>query len=336
MKTVGVFTPNFKDATSFYRAWGPWSHLKEEINIIPLSNPDPTWVDFSAFDLFFIHRPFSVQHVNMIKTSKDMGIPTWVDFDDDLFNVHHSNNNHYIYDNDGTRRGVIKACKLADVVTVSTDELLNIYGPLSTRCEKIPNKLPEHMLGSMLKSKITTLPRKAVLWRGTPHHEMNLHYYQGAFHELMRNNPDWVFFYYGHRPWYIMEKSNPGQTMHLAKPQILDYLKDLQNVQAAIQVVPLLDHPFNRAKSSIAYLESAGMAGSVCVAPDMSEWQDKTGIVHYKPNDLDSFVEVTQGIMNMRDSQRYRLGRMAREHVVENETLSSVKSKRLQIIRELT
>lgn len=334
--TLGLHTPNPKDATSFYRAYGPWSAVKNQIDILPIEIGPMDWSKTCFIDVLFLHRPFSPAHLDMILSAKRQDIPVWVDFDDDLFNVHLSNSNHDLYDRPQTKDTLTKILSLSDLVTVSTQHLKLIYEPhLSSlsKIEVIPNALPSNIIGDIIHREVKTAPKKIVLWRGTPHHEMNLHFYQDCFIELMRNNTDWHFMFYGYRPWYIIEKGNPGQSAHSAAPNILEYFNDLQGMQAAIQVVPLVDHQFNRSKSNIAYLEGSGIGGSVCVVPDMQEWKDLNYCSQYKANDKKSFVESVQRVIDMKFDARWKLAEKARSEVLSKFVLRP--SLRIDLLREL-
>lgn len=318
MITLGLHTPNPKDATSFYRAFGPWSELKDKINILPIDHVTMDWSRASFIDALFIHRPFSPVHLDMCKNAKKLGIPIWIDFDDDLFNVHYSNNNHDLYDRPQTQDHLAKIISSSDLVTVSTNQLATIYSQFSNNIKVIPNSLPKNILSDLIYRNIKTAPKKIILWRGTPHHEMNLHHYQGAFQTLMRNNPDWHFLFFGYRPWFIMERGNIGQSSHMASPSLIEYFYDLQNIQAAIQVVPLINHKFNLSKSNIAYLEGSGIGGSVCVVPDSDEWRELKHCSHYKFGNADSFVEATQRVIDMSFSERWKMADKAREYITSN------------------
>lgn len=330
-----VHTPNIRDATSFYRAWGPWSHLAKDIDLTYIDARDFDWHDVAAADILFIHRPYTNTHVAMLRAARRIGIPVWIDFDDDLFNVHHSNRNVHLYENKQTRDNIKLMLGEASHVTVSTAHLGAIYRPHTEKISVINNKLPEHLIGNKLVKEIKTLPRKVVLWRGTDHHDVNLQYYRSAFDKLMKQNPDWTFIFYGFKPWYLMELGKPGQSMHFADGKIIDYLHRLQDIQATIQVVPLIKDIFNSSKSSIAYLEAAGMAASTCILPDMPEWNKGQGVVVYEPNNVDAFSEATQRAIDMTTKQRMQFGNMARKYVQANHTLESVKKDRLEIIQKL-
>jgi hypothetical protein len=335
MITLGLHTPDPRDATSFYRAYGPWTSLKDRINIRPIEQRDQNWFELAGIDVLFCHRPFSQTHVNMILQAKAQNVPVWIDFDDDLFAVHHSNDNHSLYADPRTQQTLCRVLAEANLVTVSTENLKKRYSQYAKRVEVVANKLPEHMLGPMVSFEPATLPRKAILWRGTKHHEVNLDYYRECFVELMHKNPDWVFVFYGYRPWYIMEGGFPGQSKHAANGQILGYLKELQDMHCAIQVVPLIDHPFNHAKSSIAYLEGSGIGGSVCVVPDLPEWNTKQGIILYKCGDKEAFTKSVQRTIDMSDRQRRTLAELAKRHIVYNETTKSTENIRLEMLASL-
>jgi hypothetical protein len=333
--TLGIHTPNPKDATSIYRAWGPWSVHRNEVNLFQLNAGDPNWVDFCCYDAIFVHRPFEQAHLNMVSRAKQLGVPVWLDFDDDLFSLHISNRQHERYDQDSTRNLISLCCKEASLITVSTPALAKVYSQFNKRVEVIANKIPDHLLGRILNRDRATLPRKTILWRGTEHHDVNLRFYERPILETIKDKPEWTWCFFGHKPWAIIEQANPGQVEHRADSDPFGFYNQLFNLNCWVQVVPLVDSAFNRAKSNIAYLEGAGFGGSVVVAPNLPEWNALTGIVNYKAMDHSSFKEALGRVLEMSLKEWHNMAGLARKYVRKNGTVSSLGTARLDLLDSL-
>lgn len=338
MKTIGVHTPNPKDATSFYRAFGPFSELTKDFNVIIMDQKPLTWVDVAPIDILFLHRPFSETHAQMADMAKTAGKKLWLDFDDDLFNVHHSNKNFHRYDNPQVANLIKSIIRKADIVTSSTSPLCEMYRETSKNPHDmvIENAIPDHITAGLHVKSAKRLPRKMVLWRGTEHHEMNLLYFKDQIIKAIKEFPDWVFCFMGYRPWYIMEHGNPGQSWFTLEPEILNYLGRLTEINAAIQIVPLADTVFNRAKSSIAYMEGAAFGGSMCIAPDWPEWSRHKGIALYDPKDRQSFFAALKQSMELSNKERALFQNQAHEYVLNECLVSKTNKARRQVIEYLS
>lgn len=335
MIQLGLHTPNPRDSTSIYRAWGPWSALKNEIDITPIGSDDAHWNIMSMIDVLFMHRPFAHYHLRMLDTAIKFNIPIWIDYDDDLFNVHSSNDNHAVYDSPDTQKILENLLNKANLITVSTNALANSLRQRTknTNIFVIENKLPDHLTGKLLHKIRNQTPSKRILWRGTKHHEMNLKVFEKLFIDLIKERPDWCWTFYGWRPWYLMDHSNPGQTEHMADSDPFAFFQSLHKINASIQVVPLINNAFNQAKSNIAMLEGSGYGESLIVAPEMPEWIAKPGVINF--NDADSFMQAMRTAMNMNPQQSFDMRSLSHEWVLNEGVLSKFIKQRFDLIKEL-
>src|SRR5678815_3476713 len=91
-------TPVKQDGTSFYRAFGPLAHLSEimDVEVIDYFSRPFTWADIKPVDIFFLHRPFREDLIQVVTYAKELGVKIWVDFDDNLFQLPPENSS---YDN---------------------------------------------------------------------------------------------------------------------------------------------------------------------------------------------------------------------------------------------
>src|SRR5437016_2822374 len=98
MISVLLVSPFSKDANSFHRCSGPWNYMAKQARIkdkqfrIALASDEvgihgTAWDVVDQFDLVFFHRPCREDDLTILKIAKLLGVPTWVDYDDWLFDV---------------------------------------------------------------------------------------------------------------------------------------------------------------------------------------------------------------------------------------------------------
>jgi hypothetical protein len=335
MLTLGLLTPNPKDATSVYRAWGPWTAVKREICLHNMTESEVSWVSLANIDCLFLHRPYSSGHSELVNRAKSMNIPIVLDFDDDLLNVHPSNPSFGIYSDPSVQHLIKMVISKADVVIVSTAELKKIYEPFAKQVIVIKNKLPSHLIPEPIYANPKALPRKTVLWRGTPHHDVNLRHYEKAIGHIMRTRRDYTWTFFGHRPWQLADYGHPHQVHQLATNDAFTFYHELRNLHSRIQVVPLVNNSFNRAKSNIAYLEGCGYARSVLVVPDLPEWKGLPGTVSYEADNITSFRDATLRAMDLSQKQWDMLSAAAHEYVLSSGLVQEAAEERLKLLYEL-
>jgi len=336
MIKLGIFTPNPKDSTSLYRCLGPWSYYKQGVDLVPINADELTWNNLALIDVLFMHRPFEPRHMAAMHASQKLNIPVWIDFDDDLFNVHLSNDNHMLYDNPQTSSNLIKLLKYANIVTASTVALANSLKQQSNGRDilVLNNKLPDHLTGNIIGDDFKKAPTKRILWRGTKHHEMNLKHFEAPIVDCIKQRPDWVWTFYGWRPWYLMEQSNPCQTEHMADADQFSFFESLRKINASIQIVPLVDNKFNQSKSNIALLEGSAYGQSLIIAPAMPEWI-VPGVINYSDRESlrDSILMAMEFDKTKLDEMRFSTRKWVKEHGLMS---SPTNTKRMDVLNYLS
>lgn len=109
---------------------------------------------------------------------------------------------------------------------------------------------------------------------------------------LAHSHPDWEWVFMGMYPWFLKDKMPPEKMRILRPCGIGEYFQVLSRMDASIMVVPLVDNPFNRAKSNIAQIEAA-VAGAVAIVPDWYEWKHN-GSMNY---DAFNFRAILKAVM---------------------------------------
>jgi hypothetical protein len=314
-----LLTMNKADATSYYRAAGISKDLERQsgatIDCYDWTEITLTWVQLSKYDIIWMQRPVQREAVNAITYLKLMNKPVWIDWDDDLFNIPQTHTNYMVFAQN--RDNIIAIAQSADVITVSTESIRDSYLPYNANIRVIPNAIQDELLKPFTSTRTNIL-----FYRGMKSHEDDVYAYQRHFQKLQ--DEGYIMKFMGFNPArYIYKATFVGER------DIYHYFKYLQDIRPLALMFPMIDSPFNRSRSNIAWLE-ATMAGSIVIAPNWPEWQH-AGIIHCNPENFYAITkEVAKGNVDVE-----RLYQSSYEYINENLRLSVVNKLRVQVINEL-
>lgn len=335
-KNLYVLIPNATDGTSLYRGWGPLSKLKEvmpEVSFIVSERVD--WSILINCDAAFLQRPFTDAHLKVCQMIKNMNIPLWVDYDDDLFCVPRSNPTFENYSTDETRLRVATILGLADHVSVSTKQLATAYNRIreknnKSNCEIIPNALDLKLFPET--EERTKQRHRLAVWRGSATHDEDLMEYEQELVQAAKKFPDVLFQFIGKPFWGTVQnmKQNAKNVQSAKGVDPIEYFTVMRKIQPLAMFVPLKETPFNLSKSNIAWLEGT-YAGAVSLVPDWEEWQ-RPGAIRYK--DKKDFYEKFSNILRGEiDTQAHT--RESWEWIKENLLLSKINLGRRDILQKM-
>lgn len=266
---INVFTDAPNDSTSFYRAWGVFNQIRKrtDLPLNLLEEPRFGWNTINKFDLCYMHRANSQDHLDAVTICKKNNIPVWVDYDDDLVNIPKHNPAYRVFSD---KKDKIKdILSLADVITVSTQALKDNYIAAlqagGSKIEVVENFVPFDNLPFNIPQKRGGKFR--ILWRGSNTHEMDWIVFKDAFIAFLKLHPDKIkFINIGDMPMAIkMEIAQYCEVENVQGRRLIDYLLWLRTGVADCIFVPLEDIPFNAAKSDIAVQEGLiGGMDAVC------------------------------------------------------------------------
>lgn len=336
-KTIDImsFYPDIFDATTFYRGIGPLHELKD-CGIKSNMTDRIHWTILKGFDIFFILRPFLNQHIQAIEIAKECRKKVWIDYDDLLIDIPINNpflkatKKNFNLTKYDIKNNVLKAIKLADLVTVSTDflkdQLEKELGKDYFNHENIQvlnNAHDDYLFPTQQRTS-----EKVIMWRGSNTHTKDLDILSENIIKISEKNSDYkfVFMGYDHKPLTRHIKNK-----HLVPPtrDILAYFKNIVRWKPKLFIVPLDDSPFNKAKSNIAGLE-ANYAGAVAIAPYFKEWVEVASA--YDSND--DFIAITDELLN--NDELFMLeNRRIYENIKKNYLLSNINKKRALLIKDL-
>jgi hypothetical protein len=254
--------PHPNDAGSFYRGVGPLSclrHIDPTIQIEPIR--EVSWAALAGADVVFLQRPYAPEAMDIARLAKTLRIPLIVDYDDNLFAVPRSHGDVYrLYQRGPTQQIISAILSWADVVTVTNENLRDIYSEWTSHCVVVPNAYNDYWLPTELPAE----PReRTIFWRGSTGHIADLATFADDLVAVARDFPDWKWSFMGAVPWPL-EGAIPG--MEYRSPvDIFTYhhvVRDL--IRPSIMIAPLRDIPFNHGRSDLWQLEAASFGADVC------------------------------------------------------------------------
>lgn len=333
MKPISILAvvPTQSDATSFYRAGGPLSHLARnfdvKVNLASMYN----WFSIGFSEIVFMQRPYTKDHLQIAEMVSRMGSKLWIDYDDDLFNLTADNPAYHTYQNEQTQSNITKIMEMCDVMTVSTEDL-------KTKAEKNPlmkgkvvvirNAMPSHIVPWKKHLKRNSL----VLWRGSHTHQRDVMSVANEIMEQSKKHDKWTWEFIGGTLWFMTENMPDNRTLCVEPIDIQDYFDHIHMVAPAVIIAPLVNTSFNRAKSNIAWLEGI-YAGAVCVGPDLPEWK-VPGCLRYE--DPEHFGVLMHELLSQEPQAIYNeYMKSAYEYAMEFHNLDKVNMQRMAVIQAL-
>lgn len=320
--------PARQDATSFYRAWGPLSHLhKLDPNFRhTMLGKEFVQIDALGHDIAFLQRPDSPNHIKIVKQLKDINIPVVLDYDDDLLDVPEHNKYHKqmeLIDND--YKSVIKELlSLADHVIVSTATIKNNYEKYNKNITVISNAIDTY---SLKIANTFNRDSKTILWRGGNSHYKDLDLFKTNILKLCENLPDYKFIFAIPSIPNWIKASGLKNVFHQGYVDVLTYFKSIKEMKPLLTLVPLEDSNFNHCKSDIVALEAI-YAGSNAIVPDWDEWNWNGAT--YK-NNFEFYKNAYSLIKDLDFAQD--VFSKANETVKNYRTIEMANAQRLQVFR---
>jgi glycosyltransferase involved in cell wall biosynthesis len=154
--------------------------------------------------------------------------------------------------------GIESVARRASLVTVSTPELARTFARWNPRVEVVPNRVdPELFVASVPAAD----HRVTIGCTSTPTHEGDIRMIEGAILRALDRFRDRIRIVMMGCATPRLQGVDGVEVLPLV-PDYASYAKRLAGLGLDLALVPLVDHPFNRAKSAIKWLEY-----SVCGVP---------------------------------------------------------------------
>jgi hypothetical protein len=335
MIKIGVVENNPVSACSYYRSLGPLNKLRyldKNIEIIVFDKV--AWFNLVKIDVLFISRPDQEVHLKMIDMAKNLNIPVWIDWDDNIFHVPDYNPAYKHYQNKSLRENNVKNFLLSDILTVSTKELKNFYEQIAIDNNEKKNVFVVENAHNDYNFPLEEINGQtdSVFWRGSQTHRNDILTIKDSIHYLSKKYIDTTWVFIGDDLWYITDKID--NFFNIKEPiDIPSYYKFLIENKSKIAICPLMINEFNRSKSNISWMEGI-FSGSTVLAPKGLPEFDKPGVVLYDPEKSDSFSYLFDKLSKS-NSFRIQKYKESFDYIQENLLLSKINKKRLEVINAI-
>lgn len=319
---LACYVPDPEGGVSLMRGLGPLSEMAREDRrleiVLPRRDEHGNWAlswDWLAgCDAFYMQGPYKPVHSRAAVMAKMMGLPVWIDWDDDLTCVPDWNPLQARFPMPQTELEIKRLVKLADVITVSTAEL-------GRRREKMARMMDEE------RDKVSVLPNgcmwqmsggpreRRVLWRGWGNHHGDI---DAVLSDLAKVShlpefSEWKWTFVGEAPWQVKDVIPPQNLDGDPGADPFLYMQILQRLQPWVVICPLRDCGFNRCRSNLAWLEGT-VAGAVVIAPDWEEFR-RPGVLNYDNGGVTFESALTQTLRLYEDIAKTKT---RKEHVEEH------------------
>jgi hypothetical protein len=331
MIQIGAFTNKPDGAVSLYRGHGPFSKMRKHCDFIELPLT-VSWDQISKFDVLFFSKPCTPEAVAIAETAKNLGIPIWLDFDDDVFSIEPSNTGPYLlYSRPDTMECVQEMIKASTVITVSTKAILERLKPFEKNVVLIENA-DMHSLVPEIDTKRIHRRNRFALWRGGESHKYAIQAHELCVSKMLDERPDLTMLWVGNWPSCLLE-THKGRNLLEPGKAWFEYFKMLGERRPLFQIVFLNNCEFDHAKSHNAWLESIMLGGSVCFAPEgFDEFTGRPGVIHYTKETL---VNVVHKFMELDEAQISEVVNEAKEFIQKTYSLDLMNQKRLRVLQFL-
>jgi glycosyltransferase involved in cell wall biosynthesis len=279
--------------SAYYRFLLPAAHLKKLGHDVQ-AKYEMEESDTDA-DIIFIQRTSNEQIYKNCVFMQNKGCVIVYDIDDDLFNLDKENFMHDYFADDTIRNNYEQFLRIADLVTVSTEPLKELYSAYNKNISIVPNYLDFINFDKWFLEKpvreedgITTIG-----WAGSPSHKVDIDVIEDALINVLNKYPDVRLKGLG---WNFTENVKWDSLRNRIK--FIGYnLPDKFAVEMKdfdIAIAPLADTKFNRSKSNLKYLEYSAL-GIPAVASDVEPYKiiqhGITGLLADSPGQFEHYLE---------------------------------------------
>lgn len=249
-----IYFDHFASATEFYRSM-PLDYIKHpDIEITRSTEREITSHLLNRYDVIFILRASSSEHLKIVKLAKDLHKKVIIDFDDNVLHVPETNPMHGHYA--GDKANIIGCLALANEVWVATEGIKRAFRLYNKNIHVVPNAHNDYLF------KVENKPKfkydKIAMWRGGGSHMADI-YYPGVTEnivKLINGNKKWHFYWLGQRFEFIEYRVKHSNLFYNPGASTIQFYKMMHKINPTIFFYPLIDNPFNRCKSACSFLES--------------------------------------------------------------------------------
>jgi len=298
-------------------------------------------------DITIVARLAENKIVEFYREMQKEGMKFVLDFDDDMFNVspmspHYGDHgieevqipvkgkmvplwvdgkNLDIEKNKKKKDGMIKACMQADMITVTTDILADVYREFNDNIKVLPNCVD---LNIWKKLSFRETDEVRLVWFGGHSHYEDWYEISEPIKVVMNKYKNAKLVLMGSKWDYTLEGINHDQIEYHNWVPTPAYPYKAAILNPDIAIIPLRDTVFNRCKSPIKWVEmgALGVPAVVSHIPPYSTVANYNNGVFIEGNNKDAWIEGISYLIDNKD-ERLMIGAEARKTVDENFDIST-------------
>lgn len=345
---IGVLENKESPATDYYTTLGvllrlAWANPGYEIVTLTANSG---WAEYAQCDVVVFSRPNGDTMLGLMRDCKQMKCKVVAVHDDLLTNVPLTNPASAHFNREEVKKSTWECLKLADHVIVTTPVLKAEFDPHHPAVTVIPNGVDLTFTPFTKEIKrnpaqrIKTAPKQIdgqmnpdalikILWRGSMTHGADLKTID-SFWQWASGHKDTTVGFIGMPAWYAATH-HPGVLSRDWRPFFFNYFEELRNTGADYGVFPLVNHPFNHAKSGNFAAELL-VAGIVPYAPAGFAEFNHPGVRHYDSSA--GLIKEFYSLLN--DDADYHLTvEEGREWLERERDVNKLNLKRIEIFESL-
>jgi len=278
----------------------------------------------TAYDVVFVERAITRDAYAILENCKMHGVRTWIDYDDNLFQIPDYNKSQDYFARQQVVQLVQGIMQMADVVTVATPHLLKLYRGLNPNTHIIPNAWNDYTHNPLPEVTAASTPAR-IAWRGGDKHIGDLYEARNAVARTLSDAAfEWQFL--GDRPHFL----NVKRKQYRPFSRLGVYFQQFFTAGLDYLFVPLVVNNFNRAKSNCSWIE-ATIGGAPTIAPAGLPEFNQPGVILYK--DTKYLVTIFEGIKKGKYDKRERVE--ASREALQDYRLSKLNFIRKEIVENL-
>lgn len=305
--------------SGFYRIKSPLSALaannKISTQFLPEGKnslfPTPAEVRKMGADVMLLHNCFSdLQLASLAAIKNQLNIPLILSMDDLMTEIPEYNPAAAKSPKDLAGR-IRLAFQLADRVLVSSQYLAQHHQADHPDIITIANHLSQTLWPLCRRQAVPSKPLR-VGWAGAGQHQADIAWLTPVI-QATQHVVQWVFF--GDQPAGL----DPGLVEYHQPVPFQQYQQKLQALQLDIGLAPLLDNPFNRAKSNLKLIEYAAV-GAAVICSDLEPYQNSPAmkLAHQPDLWIDAILSFSKDRSTVSSQARQMLTWVKQNHLLEN------------------
>lgn len=276
---------------------------------------------FQKFDVIYVKYLNDAKHACYLLAARDYyGKKLVTDFDDDVFNIDHSNFAWEFYKD---RQHCFKIWELmaqgADVVTVSTERLKKEMGKYNKNVVLIPNAFDF----SIYENRPKNNKKIRIMWAGSISHEPDLAMIAPVLRDIQKKygNKIEIFIVGGYDSDSL---AGLDYTFMYGTRFFTEYPALLSKINPDITIAPLEDIPFNHSKSCIKWYEMTAI-GAPVVASDLTPYKViENGVTGFLAKTHHDWIKYLSRLIESKELREETV-KNATEEIKKNHSVEKVK-----------